>query len=255
MAFQGKVVLITGASSGIGAETAVHFSKLGAFLALVGRNVEKLNEVVKRSTVDGVKKPLAIVADLTVDTQKIIDNTIDYFGKLDVLVNNAGKGLGGSIETTTLVQYSEIMDLNVRSVFSLTQLAIPYLEKTKGNIVNVSSVAGLRSFANATVYCISKAALDQFTRCVALDLAPKGIRVNSVNPAVIETNFHLNLGMTAEQYQAYLESCKATHALGRHGKSEEVAEAIAFLASDKSASFLTGTLLPVDGGKAIMCPR
>ena len=255
MTFQGKVVVITGASSGIGAATAIHFSKLGAFLALVGRNVDKLNAVVEQCTVDGVKNPLAIIADVTIDYKKIIDSTVERFGKIDVLVNNAGQGLAASVETTTPEQYNDIMDLNVRSVFLLTQFAIPHLEKTKGNIVNVSSVAGIRSFPNFAVYCISKAAIDQYTRCAALDLAPKGIRVNAVNPATIETNFHRNLGMNSQVYDEYLERCKVTHALGRYGTPDEVAEAISFLASNKSASFLTGVLLPVDGGKIVMCPR
>lgn len=146
------------------------------------------------------------------------------------------------------------MNINVRSVFHLTQLAVPYLIATKGNIVNVSSVNGIRSFPGVLAYNISKSALDQFTQCVALELADKQVRVNSVNPGVIVTNIHKRGGMDEEAYAKFLEHSKATHALGRAGNVEEVAEAIAFLASDRS-SFITGTLLPVDGGRHSMCPR
>lgn len=252
MEFENKVVLITGASSGIGAETAVHFAKLGASLALVARNADNLTAVAERCV--GSVKPLIIVADVCKDTEQIIKQTIEHFGKLDVLVNNAGRGAMGSIETTSLAQYDEIMDLNVRSVYHLTMLAVPHLLKTKGNIVNVSSVAGLRSFTNFLSYCVSKSALDQFTKCVALELGTRGVRVNSVNPAVIASNFHYNIGMSEEAYKNYLEGAKATHALGRIGQPLEVAEGIAYLASDR-ASFVTGTLLAIDGGKASMCPR
>lgn len=251
MNFNGKVILITGASSGIGAGTAEHLSKLGASLALVGRNVNNLSEVIKKC---GETPILPIVADVNTDAKKIIDQTIAHYGRLDVLVNNAGVGAKSSIESTSMEPYDYIMTTNLRSVYELTTYAVPHLIATKGNIVNVSSTAGLRAFPVILTYCMSKAALDQFTKCVSLELAPKGVRVNSVNPAVIRTNFHKNMGFDEEEYNLYLENCKKSHALGRVGEVFEVAEAIAFLASDK-ASFITGTLLPVDGGKSNMCPR
>ncbi|OWR51993.1 short-chain dehydrogenease/reductase like protein [Danaus plexippus plexippus] len=145
------------------------------------------------------------------------------------------------------------MNTNVRAPYQLTMLAVPYLVKTKGNIVNVSSVAGLRSFPNIVAYCTSKAALDQFTRCVCLELAPKGVRVNAVNPGVIETGIHLKGAMNEDEYKAYLVKCKDTHALGRSGNVKEVSSVIAFLASD-AASNITGATLPVDGGRHAMCP-
>lgn len=251
MSFTGKVVLITGASSGIGAGTAEHLSKLGASLALVGRNENNLSEVIKKCTGSAT---LAIVADVNTDAKKIIDQTIAHFGRLDVLVNNAGVGVKSSIESKTMEPYDHVMTTNLRSVFELTTYAVPHLVETKGNIVNVSSTAGLRAFPIILTYCMSKAALDQFTKCVSLELAPRGVRVNSVNPAVIKTNFHKNMGFDEDEYNLYLENCKKSHALGRVGEVSEVAEAIAFLASD-AASFITGSLLPVDGGKINMCPR
>ena len=176
----GKVALITGASSGIGAATAKLFSKLGATLALSGRNVENLEKVAKEC--EGAKKPLLIKADLGIeeDTKLVLDKTISELGKIDILINNAGVLEMGTIENTSLEQYDRVMNVNLRAVYHLTMLATPHLIETKGNIVNVSSVNGIRSFPGVLAYNISKAGLDQFTRCVALELAPKGVRVNSV---------------------------------------------------------------------------
>lgn len=170
-------------------------------------------------------------------------------------MNNSGIGQVGDILTLSMKDFDNVMNTNVRSVFHLTQLIAPHLIKTKGNIVNISSVAGIRANPGFVSYCMSKAALDQFTRCVALELAPKGVRVNSINPAVIRTEFHKRLGMDQEKYEAYVERVSTLHALGRVGTVDETAQAIAFLASDESASFITGTVLPVDGGKCLMCPR
>ncbi|CAK9809055.1 Tetratricopeptide repeat protein 27 [Anthophora quadrimaculata] len=253
MAFAGKVVLITGASSGIGAATAIHFSQLGASLSLTGRNVQKLNEVAEKCTSN---KPLIITGELTneLNVKNIIESTIKHYGKLDILVNNAGVLENGSIENTSLEQYDRVFNINVRSVYHLTMLAVPHIIKTKGNIVNVSSVVGLRSFPGVLSYCMSKSAIDQFTRCIALELAPKQVRVNAVNPGVVITNLHKSSGMTDEQLKAFFEHSKETHALGRPGDASEVAKTIAFLASD-NASFITGETLSVDGGRHIMCPR
>jgi len=256
MSFHSKIVLITGASSGIGAATAIHFSKLGAKLALTGRNIINLQDVADQCEKSCSLKPLVITGDLMNedDTRYIMESTISHYDGLDVLVNNAGVLETGSIESTSLDQYDRVMNANVRSVYHLTMLAVPHLVKTKGNVVNVSSVNGVRSFPNVLAYCMSKAALDQFTRCVALELAPKGVRVNSVNPGAVATNILTRQGMSKEDYATFLERTKFTHALGRPGTGEEVAKAIAFLASD-DASFSTGDTLLVDGGRHAMCPR
>ena len=257
MTFRGKVVLVTGASSGIGAATAVHFSRLGASLSLTGRNADNLNKVAEQcETSSDQPKPFLIIGDVTneTDTKHILESTIKHFGKLDVLINNAGILEAGSIENTSLEQYDKMFKTNVRSIYHLTMLAVPHLIKTKGNIVNISSVNGMRSFPGVLAYCMSKAAVDQFTKCVALDLAPKQVRVNSVNPGVIVTEIHKRGGMDLEAYEKFLERSKETHALGRPGQADEVARAIAFLASD-DASFITGETMPVDGGRHAMCPR
>ncbi|XP_005099416.1 3-oxoacyl-[acyl-carrier-protein] reductase FabG isoform X2 [Aplysia californica] len=250
----GKVALITGASSGIGAATAVLFSKLGASLALTGRkegNLAKTGEECAKNS-----EPLLITGDLGKedDVQRVVDETIKHFGQLNILVNSAGIIELGSIENTSLDQYDKMFQCNVRSVYHLTMLCTPHLVASKGNIVNVSSVNGLRSFPGVLAYNMSKASIDQMTRCVALELAPKEVRCNGVNPGVIVTELQKRGGLSDEAYATFLERCKMTHALGRPGQPDEVARTIAFLASDE-ASFITGASLPVDGGRHAMCPR
>lgn len=248
-----KVALITGASSGIGAGTARLFAKLGAKLALNGRDMKNLRKVAEECNECEV---ILVPGDLTDEdtVKRTVEDTVARFGHLDILVNSAGILAMGSIETTDLAQYDNVMNVNVRSVYHLTHLCVPYLIETKGCIVNVSSVNGQRSFPGVLAYCMSKSAIDQFTRCVALELAAKGVRVNSVGPGVIVTEVHKRAGLDEEQYKQFLEKCKVTHALGRPGEVEEVAQSIAFLASD-AATFITGVNLPVDGGRHAMCPR
>ncbi|KAK6169249.1 hypothetical protein SNE40_020333 [Patella caerulea] len=252
----GKVALVTGASSGIGAATAVLFSKLGAQVAITGRKENNLKEVGNECEKSGKNKPFLIVGDLAKedDTKNVLESTIKHFGKLNILVNCAGIIELGSIENTSLDQYDRMFNINVRSIYYLTMLAVPHLVAEKGNIVNVSSVNGIRSFPGVLSYNMSKSAIDQFTRCIALELAPKSVRVNSVNPGVVLTNLQKRGGLDDAAYAKFLERTKDTHALGRPGEPNEVAQAIAFLASD-DASFITGTQLPVDGGRHAMCPR
>lgn len=257
MDFSDKVVIVTGASSGIGAAAAVHFAELGGLLTIVGRNLEKLEETAKKITaLTKGQVPLMVKADMAndEDVKRIVADTLAKYGKINVLVNNAGVLETGTIENTSLEQYDRVMNTNIRAVYQLTMLAVPELIKSKGCIVNVSSVNGIRSFPGVLAYNISKAAVDQFTRCVALELALKGVRCNAVNPGVIITEIHKRGGMDEETYAKFLEHSKTTHALGRPGQVEEVTGAIAFLASDK-ASFITGASLPVDGGRHAMCPR
>lgn len=247
MAFKGKVILITGASSGIGAACAEHFAKEGALLALVGRNAERSQKVIENIKESGVEvEPLLILADISTDFDRIVTETIEKFGKLDILINNAGFGIRGSIETTRVEDFDAIMGTNVRGTFLLTQRAVPYLIAAKGNIVNVSSIVGLRAFSNFVAYCMSKSALDQFTRCLALELAGK-VRVNSINAGVIDTNFY-GLEKNSAEYNATMDFFANMHPIGHVGQSEDCVNAIAYLANEKIASFVTGVTLPVDGG-------
>lgn len=257
MSFHNKVIIITGASSGIGAACAEYFAKEGALLALVGRNAERSERVAEKIKQSGVKStPLIILADISVDSKRIINETIAKYGRLDILINNAGFSIPGTIENTTAEDFDSVMGTNVRGTFLLTQLAVPYLIASKGNIVNVSSVVGLRAFEGILVYATSKAALDQFSRCIALELAGKGVRVNSVNPAVIDTNFHtieFGLDRSTPEFAAMRETHANMHPIGRIGQTEEVVAVIAFLANE-SAGFITGVNLPIDGGFSIKSP-
>jgi len=255
---KGKVALITGASSGIGEATAIHFSSLGASLVICGRNAENLQAAKSKCLANGLqdKEVLIVQGDVTKqhDLESLVDQAIKHFGKIDILINSAGIIINGGVMSAKIEAYDELMNVNVRSIIQLCQLVTPHLIKTKGTIVNLSSIAGPCSFPGVTFYCISKAAIDQLTKCLALELAPHGIRVNAVCPGVIITDLHKRGGMTEEAYVKFLDHCKETHALGRPGESIEVAKAIAFLASDDS-SFTTGDLLRIDGGRGILTPR
>lgn len=244
-------MLITGASSGIGAGAAIHLSRLGASVAIVGRDAEKLNCVTQQIHEAGSPEPLEITADLTTDAERIISETVDRFGKIDVLVNNAGIVIMPGKTLDNLETYDRIMEVNVRSVLQLTKLALPYLEESKGNIVNTSSILGSIAVPTGISYAMSKAAIDHFTRCAALELAPKGIRVNAVCPGVVVTPVFETMGMDAEAREQFFETGRKTYPLGRVGNVDDIANGIAFLANDAS-SHVTGILLTVDGGKHLV---
>jgi len=249
-----KVVLVTGASSGIGRGCALAFAAEGARLVVTGRDGAALDAVVKECGAEG--QVLAITGDLSIeaDARRVVEEAVAKYGALDVLVNSAGILVSGGIESTSLEKWDLQMNINVRSVYHLCQLALPHLLQSKGNIVNVSSVTGLRAFPNVVSYNTSKAAVDHMSRCVALEVAERGVRVNTVNPGVIVTECHRRSGMTEDQYQKFLEHGRSTHAMGRVGEVKEVADAVLWLASDR-ASFVTGASIPVDGGRHAMCPR
>ena len=250
-----KVAIVTGASSGIGRAAARLFAESGYTTVAVGRNEKELSALSQ--TIKSKKGSVKIhLADVTEHSQldRIASEAIANFGRIDVLVNSAGTIKNGSIENTTLDDWDKMMNINLRSIFVLMQKCLPYLIKTKGNIVNVSSVAGTRSFPNVLSYCVSKAAVDQLTRCSALELASKGVRVNAVNPGVVVTNIHKRGGMEDEAYNAFLEHSKTTHPIGRVGTAAEVADLIYYLASEK-ASWITGATYQIDGGRAQTCAR
>lgn len=249
----GKVALVTGATSGIGKATALMFAESGARIAAVGRDHSALAGLSDTIKARGGES-LTIRADVTIDADRIVKETVDGFGQLDVLVNAAGHLSNGTIENTTLEAWDTMLNVNLRAVFELMQLAVPHLVETRGNVVNVSSVTGLRSFPGVLAYCVSKAGVDQLTRCAALELAPKGVRVNAVNPGVVMTEIHKRAGMSENDYQAFLERSKSTHPLGRVGEPREVAELILFLASDHAA-WITGATYSIDGGRADTCAR
>jgi NAD(P)-dependent dehydrogenase (short-subunit alcohol dehydrogenase family) len=252
---KGKVVVITGASSGIGRAAAQLFAENGATVIGVGRNEKELSALAEsvKSHKGSMIPHLADVTELS-QIDRIVSDTVDRHNQIDVLVNSAGVIKNGSIETTTLDDWDKMLNINLRSVVALTQKCLPHLVETKGSIVNVSSVAGTRAFPNLLAYCVSKAAIDQLTKCSALELAPKGVRVNAVNPGVVITNLHKRGGMEDAAYDKFLEHSKQTHPIGRPGTPEEVAELIYYLASDK-AGWITGVTYAIDGGRSETCAR
>ncbi len=252
---KGKVALVTGASSGIGRAAAFKFASEGAAVALVARHEERLREVTREiQAKSGTAK--AIAADVTreAEIERVVAETVAAFGGIDVLVNAAGIIANGTIENTRLEDWDYMLNINVRAPFYLIQRALPYLIERKGNIVNVSSVTGIRSFPNVLAYGVSKAGLDQLTHSAALELASKGVRINAVDPGVVVTSLHRTGGMNPEAYAKFLEHSQTTHPLGRVGQPEEVAELIYFLASPKAA-WITGISCPIDGGRSQTCLR
>lgn len=249
MDFKGKVIIVTGASSGIGASAALQFATLSGTLVLVGRNEERLKSVAKKvGDAKGIK-PLIVKADLEKDAEvkKIIDETVKQFGRIDVLVNNAGAGVIAGIKDG-IEHFDKMIATNLRSVYLLTNLALPHLIKTKGNIVNVSSIVSQKPIPDFMPYCVSKAGLDMFTKCVAKDLAIHRIRVNSVNPGPVESEFHNRLGLGKAETDALMKDRENMSPLGKIAPSEDVAELIVFMASDDKAGSITGSIVIIDNG-------
>lgn len=250
-----RTAIVTGATSGIGRATARRLSRQGYALLAIGRDAGAL--AVVESELKGNGAACATLeADVTAADapERIVAAALRRFGGIDALVNAAGIYQPGSTETTDDAAWDRMMDINVRAPFRLMRAALPSLAERRGAIVNVSSVTGLRAFPGVLGYCVSKAAVDQLTRCAALELAPRGVRVNAVNPGVVVTNLHRRGGMGDEQYAGFLERAKETHPLGRPGQADEIAELVAFLLSDRSA-WITGETIAIDGGRHLTCAR
>ncbi|XP_072934056.1 glucose 1-dehydrogenase 2-like [Epargyreus clarus] len=251
MSFKDKVIIVTGGGSGIGAAIAMGFVKQKANVAIVGRNEDKLLTVAEKCTAIG-KEVLIIRADVSKeeDVVRIVQATVDRFGKLDVLVNNAGFSRPGSIlEGHILKAYDEVMNTNLRGKIHLTTLATPHLTKTKGNVVNISSVTGWSTFGVPALftYSISKAALNHFTKCAAMELAPLGIRVNAISPGPVETDILIN-----SEFPGSWDDYKRLTALDKVAQPEEIADLVMFLASDKAKS-ITGSNYISDNGMLLKC--
>jgi NAD(P)-dependent dehydrogenase (short-subunit alcohol dehydrogenase family) len=250
-----QIAVITGASSGIGRATAARFGRDGAAVLAVGRKASALAEVAQE--VDGAGgRCVVFEADVTAADAPaaIVAQAVQAFGGLTTLVNAAGIIANGTVENTPDPAWDEMLDINLRAPFRLMRAATPHLVASRGSIVNVSSVTGLRAFPGVLAYCVSKAGLDQLTRCAALELAAQGVRINAVNPGVTVTNLHRRSGVNEENYAAFLERSKQTHPLGRAGTPEEIADLIAFLASE-NAGWITGETISIDGGRHLTCAR
>ncbi|KTC12421.1 MULTISPECIES: SDR family NAD(P)-dependent oxidoreductase [Pseudomonas] len=240
--FTQKVVVVTGAGSGIGEATAKRFAREGASVVLVGRNEEKLKKVHAQLEGEGHLVRAADVADLS-DVEALFKEVASHFGRLDVLVNNAGIVKSGKVTELEVQDWKELMSVDLDGVFYCTRSAMPALIVSKGNIVNVSSVSGMGGDWGMSFYNAAKGAITNFTRALALDHGADGVRVNAVCPSL--TRSELTDDMMDND--ALMAKFKERIALGRPAEPEDIGDVIAFLASD-DARFVTGVNLPVDGG-------
>ena len=251
-----RTAIVTGASSGIGKATALRLARDGFAVLAVGRDCDALEAVCDAVRSAGGRAAYR-VADVTSSEgpREIVEQAAADFGSgLDALVNAAGIIASGAVMDTRDDGWDAMMDVNVRAPFRLIREASNALIERRGSVVNVSSVAGLRAFPNVASYSVSKAAVDQLTRCAALDFAAKGVRVNAVNPGVVITNLHRRGGMDETKYAEFVERSKTTHPLGRPGDPAEIADLIAFLISP-AAGWITGETIAIDGGRHLTCFR
>jgi NAD(P)-dependent dehydrogenase (short-subunit alcohol dehydrogenase family) len=245
----GKVALITGGGTGIGRAIALAFAREGAKVAVSGRREEKLEETLKEVGAAG-SEGLAVVADVSKaqDAQRAVQETEGEFGKLDVLVNNAGVLKVATIEGTSEEEWDWLIDINLKGPFLMCRAALPAFRKVGGGtIVNVGSLLGLVGMKDRAAYCASKGGLTLLTKAIALDHAHEHVRANCICPSVVETDLVQWLFEGSEEGKALRKARIAGIPLGRMGRPEDVAEMAVFLASDES-SWLTGAAIPLDGG-------
>ncbi len=246
MKLSGKVALVTGASRGIGKAIAKEFAAHGATIVISGQDKVRLEKAAAELGA------FAIQADVRKESevQNLINKTVEKFGRLDILVNNAG--IFPKIKLLHEISDSEwrdVLDVNLTGPFYVTKYAIPHLQKNGGAIINIASSAGLKAYENfnADAYSASKAALVLLTKCWALEYAKNKIRVNCICPGVVDTD------MTGEflSTPANREMMNFAYPIGRFGTVDDVAKAAMYFASEQDASWVTGAILPLDGGESI----
>lgn len=242
---EGKVAVVTGGGSGIGRAIAVRYAKEGANVIIVGRRESALKET---SELDS--KISYVVGDIT-DSNAIknIIKTVNekYNGQLDILVNNAGWCPVKPITEMTIKDYDEAFSLDVRALVEMTIEALPLILKSKGNIINLSSVGATHRSVNLSMYQGAKAAVENFTRVWALELADKNVRVNAISPGAIRTDIWNVPGLSEEEAKKHEEGIASTIPCKRFGEAEDIANVALFLVSDE-ANYITGSIYAVDGG-------
>jgi L-fucose dehydrogenase len=251
MKLKDKVAIVTGSSKGIGEGIARVFSDEGAKVVVVSRH-ESEGEKMADELGKAKGRAIFVKTDVTSSEsiQNMINKTIEVFGKLDILVNNAGYHISKNAEDTSEEEWEFIINTNLRSTFLCCKYSIPHLRKTKGNIINISSMAGMLGQMNATAYISSKGGQIAMTKGMALDLAPDGIRVNVICPGWIQTPLVDDWFSQQKDPEASRKAVFAYHPLGRIGTIEDCGKSALFLASDDS-SFITGITLDIEGGITI----
>lgn len=247
--FREKTIIVTGAGSGIGRATAIRFAQEGGTVVLVGRTTDTLEataaEFPEDKTWIHTDNYMTITCDISVQSQvqEMIKRAVERFGKIDVLVNNAGKAVQGKITELSSEDWKASIDTNLTGTFYVCQAAMPHLIASKGNIINVSSLSGVGGDWNMAAYNAAKAGVSNLTRTLALDHGADGVRINAVNPSVTKTNMTTAIQDNDNKTDKFLARCP----LGRLATPEDIAAAITFLASE-DAAMITGVNLPVDGG-------
>ncbi|MBQ3335066.1 MAG: SDR family oxidoreductase [Eubacteriaceae bacterium] len=242
-----QVAVITGGGKGIGLGIAKIFAENGAKVVIAGRHEDTLKKACDEN--DGLAY---VVADITKseDIAKIVDFVKTKYQRMDILVNNAGWCPVKAITEMTIQDYDNAFDLDVRALVDMTLQSLDLLKASKGNIVNMSSVGGQHPGPNLSMYVGAKAAVENFTKAWAVELAPFGVRVNAIAPGAIETDIWKVPGLTEEEAKAHREQSEANIPMKRMGKPEEIGRAALFLVDEENA-YVTGTVLTVDGGISI----
>lgn len=246
MRLQNKVALITGAGAGIGAATAELFANEGARVVVADKNYSLAKQVAERIG----SQALAVEVDVSkaAEVQAMIETTIGHFGKLDVLVNNAGFGSFGTVVSLEESAWDQLMDVNLKGVFLCAKYAIPaMMQNGGGSVINLASTISVVGIKDRAGYVAAKGGVAALTRAMALDHAPDGIRVNSVAPGVVASSYYDKMFETVEDPVAFKRGLEARSPLNRMGEPIEIASMILWLASDES-SFSTGAMFTVDGG-------